>query len=152
MVLLRSLLGAALRGARREKRLTLRDVAAIAGVSLGYLSELERGRKEASSEVLAAVCAALGLRLSDLLLAAQSELQAEEVRLLQERRRELVVHQLAGARPASVVRHRLARTQLRPAASPRAAAGAAAGAAPQAVPVRLGGPAATGARGARLAA
>ena len=120
MVLLRSLLGAALRGARREKRRTLRDVAASAGVSLGYLSEVERGRKEPSSEVLAALCAALGLRLSDLLLAAQVELEAEELLRREERRRELVVHQLAGARPASAVRHRLARTQLRPQAPQRA--------------------------------
>ena len=120
MVLLRSLIGAALRSARRDGRRTLRDVAASAGVSLGYLSEVERGQKEASSEVLAAICAALGLRLSDLLLAAQVELEAEELLRREQRRRELVVHQLAGVQPASVTRHRLARTQLSPAARPSA--------------------------------
>jgi transcriptional regulator with XRE-family HTH domain len=68
--LLRTMLGAVLRRTRREQRRTLADVAASARVSMQYLSELERGRKEASSEVLAAVCAALGLDLLDLLAAA----------------------------------------------------------------------------------
>ena len=120
MVLLRSLLGAALRSARRRKGLTLRDVAASAGVSLGYAAEVERGQKEPSSEVLADSCAALGLRLSDLLVGGQVELQAEEVLRREERRRGLVVHQLAGTAPASITRHRLARTQLRPAERPSA--------------------------------
>ena len=120
MVLLRSLLGAALRSARRRKRRTLRDVAASAGVSLGYLSEVERGQKEPSSEVLAAICAALGLRLSDLLVGAQVELQAEEGLRREQRRGEPVVHQLAGTASASITRHRLARTQLRPAERPSA--------------------------------
>ncbi|WP_275296169.1 helix-turn-helix domain-containing protein [Jiangella ureilytica] len=56
-----------LRRTRQEQGRTLADVADDAKVSMPYLSEVERGRKEASSEVLAAVCDALGLELSDLL-------------------------------------------------------------------------------------
>src|ERR1700678_1458426 len=65
--LLRTMLGDVLRRKRLEQGRTLADVARAAKVSLPYLSELERGRKEASSEVLAAICAALGLELADLL-------------------------------------------------------------------------------------
>jgi transcriptional regulator with XRE-family HTH domain len=72
--LLRQLIGAALRRARLGQGRTLREVAAVAGVSIAYLSELERGRKEASSEVLAAVCRALGWQISDLLDDVQQEL------------------------------------------------------------------------------
>lgn len=68
MSLLRRELGAALRRHREEQRRTLRAVAADAGVSLGYLSEVERGVKEASSELLAAICRALGVRLPTLLV------------------------------------------------------------------------------------
>jgi transcriptional regulator with XRE-family HTH domain len=64
---LRDAVGAALRRHRQQQGRTLREVAAAAGVSLTYLSEVERGRKEASSEVLEAVCAALDLVLSELL-------------------------------------------------------------------------------------
>lgn len=72
--MLRWAIGAALRRARLQQGRTLRDVAEAAGVSLPYLSEVERGRKEASSEVLAAVCRALGLSLLDLLDRARAEL------------------------------------------------------------------------------
>jgi transcriptional regulator with XRE-family HTH domain len=65
--LLRTMVGDVLRRIRREQRRTLADVARVARVSMPYLSELERGRKEASSEVLAAICAALLIDLSDLL-------------------------------------------------------------------------------------
>jgi transcriptional regulator with XRE-family HTH domain len=65
--LLRTMLGATLRRARRAQGRTLADVARSAKVSMQYLSELERGRKEASSEVLAAICAALRIDLPDLL-------------------------------------------------------------------------------------
>ncbi|WP_432524126.1 helix-turn-helix domain-containing protein [Kineococcus sp. SYSU DK006] len=65
--LLRDVLGAVLRRERLAQRRTLADVATAARVSLPYLSEVERGRKEPSSEVLAAVCAALDLALADLL-------------------------------------------------------------------------------------
>jgi transcriptional regulator with XRE-family HTH domain len=66
-VLMREAIGGSLRRARTEGRRTLRDVSRRARVSLGYLSEVERGRKEASSELLAAICDALGARLSELL-------------------------------------------------------------------------------------
>lgn len=65
--LLRTMLGDVLRRTRLEQRRTLADVAKAARVSMPYLSELERGRKEASSEVLAAICDALEIELSDLL-------------------------------------------------------------------------------------
>lgn len=66
-VLMRELMGEILRAERVEQGQTLRQVAAQAGISLGYLSEVERGQKEASSELLAAICHALGLPLSELL-------------------------------------------------------------------------------------
>jgi len=64
--LLRSLLGGVLRQARHDQKRTLADVAEQAGISVPYLSEIERGRKEPSSEMLAAVCGALDLDLLDL--------------------------------------------------------------------------------------
>jgi transcriptional regulator with XRE-family HTH domain len=67
MVLLRRVLGDALRERRLAQQRTLRDVSTEAKVSLGYLSELERGQKEASSELLASICEALGAQLSDVL-------------------------------------------------------------------------------------
>jgi len=87
MVLLRHLLGDALRRLRLRQGRTLRDVSAAARVSLGYLSEVERGQKEASSELLASICGALGAPLSQLLrevsdnfaLAELAELQNESV-------------------------------------------------------------------------
>ena len=68
--LLRTTLGDVLRRVRRAQRRTLADVARAAKVSMPYLSEVERGRKEASSEVLGAICDALGIELSDLLVEA----------------------------------------------------------------------------------
>ena len=67
MAVLRTLLGEALRETRLRQRRTLRKVSSAARVSLGYLSEVERGQKEASSELLASICRALGVRLSDVL-------------------------------------------------------------------------------------
>lgn len=67
MALLRRVLGETLRGQRQRQHRTLREVSAAARVSLGYLSEVERGQKEASSELLGAICDALDLRLWDLL-------------------------------------------------------------------------------------
>jgi transcriptional regulator with XRE-family HTH domain len=75
--LLRSIVGDVLRRIRLEQRRTLADVARAARVSMPYLSELERGRKEASSEVLAAICAALRIDLSDLLTAVGRELAVQ---------------------------------------------------------------------------
>ena len=67
MTLLRRVLGETLRGRRLRQQRTLREVSGTARVSLGYLSEVERGQKEASSELLAAFCDALDIRLSELL-------------------------------------------------------------------------------------
>ncbi|MEV6180897.1 helix-turn-helix domain-containing protein [Streptomyces sp. NPDC052016] len=70
----RHLVGDVLRRERRAQERTLQDVADAARISMPYLSEVERGRKEASSEVLAAAAHALGLGLGDLLARAQGEL------------------------------------------------------------------------------
>ena len=84
MVLLRQLLGDVLRRLRLRQGRTLREVSASARVSLGYLSEVERGQKEASSELLAAICGALGTPLSQVFREvsdnfALAELQQEPV-------------------------------------------------------------------------
>jgi transcriptional regulator with XRE-family HTH domain len=84
MVLLRHLLGDALRRLRLRQGRTLREVSAAARVSLGYLSVVERGQKEASSELLASICGALGAPLSQVLREvsdnfALAELQSEPV-------------------------------------------------------------------------
>ncbi|MDR6978960.1 transcriptional regulator with XRE-family HTH domain [Streptomyces sp. 3330] len=70
----RDLVGDVLRRERQAQERTLKDVADSARISMPYLSEVERGRKEASSEVLAAAAQALGLSLGDLLARAQGEL------------------------------------------------------------------------------
>ena len=75
-VLLREAIGDRLRHARTNQRRTLREVSRSARVSLGYLSEVERGRKEASSELLAAICDALELPLSELLHYVATDLGA----------------------------------------------------------------------------
>ncbi|GGP48641.1 helix-turn-helix domain-containing protein [Saccharothrix coeruleofusca] len=75
-VLLREAIGDRLRHARTTQRRTLREVSRTARVSLGYLSEVERGRKEASSELLAAICEALDLPLSELLHLVASDIGA----------------------------------------------------------------------------
>src|SRR5260221_1636079 len=84
MVLLRHLLGGGRRRVRLGQGRTLREVSASARVSLGYLSEVERGQKEASSELLAAICSALGAPLSQVLREVSdnfglAELQSEPV-------------------------------------------------------------------------
>ncbi len=78
MVVLRTLLGDALRETRLRQHRTLREVSGAARVSLGYLSEVERGQKEASSELLASICRALGVRLSDVLRDVSEELAVVE--------------------------------------------------------------------------
>ncbi|MCF3118869.1 helix-turn-helix transcriptional regulator [Streptomyces arenae] len=70
----RDVVGDVLRRERLAQERTLKDVADAARISMPYLSELERGRKEASSEVLAAAAHALGLGLTDLLSLAQGQL------------------------------------------------------------------------------
>jgi len=78
VVLLRSHIGQTLRAARTAQNRTLRDVARQARVSLGYLSEVERGQKEASSELLNAICTALGLTLSSVITDVAHEISAYE--------------------------------------------------------------------------
>ncbi|GAA4738075.1 hypothetical protein GCM10023328_18540 [Modestobacter marinus] len=75
MTLLRTQLGNTLRGHRLSQRRTLRDVSGAARVSLGYLSEVERGQKEASSELLASICDALDVELADLLAEVSLEMR-----------------------------------------------------------------------------
>jgi transcriptional regulator with XRE-family HTH domain len=76
--LLREVLGDVLRRARTKQGRTLRQVSDAARVSLGYLSEVERGRKEASSELLSAICAALDVPLSQLLVEAGEQVARHE--------------------------------------------------------------------------
>ena len=70
----RDVVGDVLRRERLAQERTLKDVADEARISMPYLSELERGRKEASSEVLAAAARALGFGLADLLALAQGQI------------------------------------------------------------------------------
>ena len=87
MILLRRLLGDVLRQRRQRQGRTLREVSADARVSLGYLSEVERGQKETSSELLAAICTALEAPLSEVLrevsdsLALAESVAAEPIRI-----------------------------------------------------------------------
>jgi transcriptional regulator with XRE-family HTH domain len=76
--LLREVVGDVLRRARTSQGRTLREVSDAAMVSLGYLSEVERGRKEASSELLSAICAALDVPLSRVLIDAGERMARHE--------------------------------------------------------------------------
>ena len=78
MVLLRQEIGDVLRDARRQQGRTLREVSSFARVSLGYLSEVERGQKEASSELLSSICGALDVPLSSVLLEVSERVAAAE--------------------------------------------------------------------------
>ena len=78
--LLREVIGDVLRRVRVEQGRTLREVSDTARVSLGYLSEVERGRKEASSELLSAICGALDVPLSRVLSEAGDDMALEEAR------------------------------------------------------------------------
>src|SRR2546426_1088564 len=75
-VLLREAIGDRLRHARTNQRRTLRDISRAAKVSLGYLSEVERGQKEASSELLASICEALELPMGELLHHVAADISA----------------------------------------------------------------------------
>jgi transcriptional regulator with XRE-family HTH domain len=81
MVLFRSLLGGVLRARRMQQGLTLREVSQNARVSLGYISEIERGQKEASSELLFSLCSALDLPLSEVLREVSDAVALEEASL-----------------------------------------------------------------------
>jgi transcriptional regulator with XRE-family HTH domain len=76
--LLREVIGNVLRGVRTSQGRTLREVSDSARVSLGYLSEVERGRKEASSELLTAICGALDVPLSGVLIDAGIQMERDE--------------------------------------------------------------------------
>lgn len=78
MTLLRRVLGDTLRGRRLRQRRTLREVSGAARVSLGYLSEVERGQKEASSELLASICEALDVKMSDVLSEVSENMRRSE--------------------------------------------------------------------------
>lgn len=82
MVLFRRLLGDVLRERRLERGMTLREVSQEARVSLGYISEVERGQKEASSELLASLCGALDAPLSDVLREVSDAVRLEEAALV----------------------------------------------------------------------
>jgi transcriptional regulator with XRE-family HTH domain len=82
MVLFRRVLGEVLRAQRVDRGMTLREVSAGARVSLGYISEIERGQKEASSELLSSLCTALDVSLSAVLREVSDSVAAEEAALL----------------------------------------------------------------------
>lgn len=79
MAVLRHVVGETLRAVRLRQRRTLREVSAAARVSLGYLSEIERGHKEPSSELLAAICDALDVPLSEVFLSVSDTLRRHEL-------------------------------------------------------------------------
>ena len=76
--LMREVIGEVLREARTGQGRTLREVSDAARVSLGYLSEVERGRKEASSELLSSICEALDITMSRVLFDAGEQMAREE--------------------------------------------------------------------------
>jgi transcriptional regulator with XRE-family HTH domain len=77
-VLFRESLGDVLRSERMRQGMTLRQLSSAARVSLGYISEIERGQKEASSELLGALCEALDIPLSDVLREVSDQIAVEE--------------------------------------------------------------------------
>jgi transcriptional regulator with XRE-family HTH domain len=102
MPVLRQVVGETLRSLRLRQRRTLREVSSSARVSLGYLSEVERGQKEPSSELLAAICGALDVELSEVFWEVSAALRRQE-RLA-----------LAGGRIAAVPGARSARISVAP--------------------------------------
>ena len=80
-LLFRASLGDVLRAERMRQGMTLRELSSSARVSLGYISEIERGQKEASSELLAALCEALDVPLSGVLREVSDQVADEELAL-----------------------------------------------------------------------
>jgi transcriptional regulator with XRE-family HTH domain len=80
-LLFRASLGDVLRAERMRQGMTLRELSSSARVSLGYISEIERGQKEASSELLAALCEALDVPLSGVLREVSDHVKDQEVAL-----------------------------------------------------------------------
>jgi transcriptional regulator with XRE-family HTH domain len=103
MVLFRRLLGDVLREKRTERGLTLREVSADARVSLGYISEIERGQKEASSELLASLCGALDVPLSDVLRDVSFAVAVEEAALAPTPISQSISQSISGRARAEVV-------------------------------------------------
>ncbi len=106
--LLRTTIGEVLRRTRRAQGRTLADVSRAARVSVPYLSELERGRKEASSEVLAAICDALRIDLSELLAVVGRELAGQRTATV------IRLDSVRGGAVANPVAHPVARPAQRP--------------------------------------
>ncbi|MDR2348316.1 MAG: helix-turn-helix transcriptional regulator [Bifidobacteriaceae bacterium] len=98
MALLRNELGHVLRANRLRQQRTLREVSAAARVSLGYLSEVERGQKEASSELLASICDALGLPLWTTLREVSNRLESHGSNWVPDSPDQLFEDELAGVR------------------------------------------------------
>ncbi len=107
MVLLRRVIGDALRARRQGQHRTLREVSTAANVSLGYLSEIERGQKEASSELLAAICEALGAQLSEVLREVSDTLAFDE------QMKDVLVPSVEQAKPAPAARRAEQRAAVR---------------------------------------
>jgi transcriptional regulator with XRE-family HTH domain len=78
VIILRRVIGDELRRRRQDQGRTLREVSSAARVSLGYLSEVERGQKEASSELLASICTALEVPISTVMRAVSDEVAVLE--------------------------------------------------------------------------
>jgi transcriptional regulator with XRE-family HTH domain len=96
-VLLREVIGDVLRRTRTSQGRTLREVSSSARVSLGYLSEVERGRKEASSELLSAICTALEVPLSRVLVDAGAEMADHDDAMARLADRRVIPHPAAMA-------------------------------------------------------
>ncbi len=96
MVLFRRQLGDVLRSERMRRGMTLRELSSEARISLGYISEIERGQKEASSELLSSLCDALEVPLSAILREVSDTAAVEEQRLLAEASVERVPTRNAG--------------------------------------------------------
>jgi transcriptional regulator with XRE-family HTH domain len=99
MVLFRRELGDVLRNERMRRGMTLRELSSEARISLGYISEIERGQKEASSELLASLCEALDVPLSAVLREVSDTVAIEEQRVLAESS----IERVAPARGGDVV-------------------------------------------------
>ncbi len=80
-LLFRASLGDVLRAERMRQGMTLRELSSLARVSLGYISEIERGQKEASSELLSALCEALDVPLSGVLREVSDHVESQELEL-----------------------------------------------------------------------
>lgn len=85
-ILIRKAMGETIRTLRLEAGMTLREVSVASMVSLGYLSEIERGCKEASSEVLFSITRALGVSLSAMLLMVSQKVAEQETGVAAPRR------------------------------------------------------------------